>query len=243
MSSELAKVIFRGYEKPEELEQQNEAKGEFSAMFNPEGFSVSNEFVFDDAQADGEIGAEQKPKTIAPKEFSFDLLIDGTGASGEKVDVVKEVNQFRIVTGFAGKEKRPFYLSITWGTFTIRCVLKKMEVKYSLFRNDGTPVRATIVAQLSEYKTPEQQLRENPSIAARVTKLVRFIGQESLDLLAHKNYGEDNVLAEFARENGLNSLKQLANGERLTLPSKDTLKKKVGEVAKNESRRRLSNFF
>ncbi|MEM6696897.1 MAG: hypothetical protein AAF806_08175 [Bacteroidota bacterium] len=247
MSNELTKLIIRGYEKADEQSQQNAPVAEFVVMFNPENFSVGKAMEFDDAQADGETGSEQKFKSVAPREFSYEFLIDGTKASGVLVDVVEQVELFKKTTGFEGKQRRPLFLTISFGTFTIRCVLKKMEVKYTLFRNDGKPVRGVIAATFAEYKTPEQQLKENPEIVSKITRLVEVKDGLTLDALANKSYGEGGKLIELAKANGLNSLKSLGDDlQRLEVPSTDELKRQASNLANqtaNNARRGLSNLF
>ena len=246
MPGELAKLIIRGYDKPEELAQQGKPVAEFQAMFNPETFSVSNTFEYDDARSDAETGSEQKSKNLSPREFSYEFLIDGTNASGVPKDVKEQVEAFERATGFFGKERRPLYLAISWGTFTMRCVLKKMEVKYTLFRNDGKPVRGVIVASFAEYKPPEQQLAENPDLASKLTRFTESTTGQSLDLLAHTSYGDSSKLVDIAKANGLNSLKSVANDQRLELPSTDQLQSQAStlqEQAESEIQEGLSNLF
>lgn len=246
MSNELTKLIIRGYDKPEELAQQGKPVAEFKVMFNPENFSLGNVFKFDDAQSDAETGSEQKFKSVVPREFSYNFLIDSTNASGTPNDVVEQITLFKKTTGFEGKERRPLYLTISFGTFTIRCIIKAFEFKYTLFGNDGTPVRAMISATFCEYKTPDQQLRENPDLASKLTRLVNMDVGQTLDLLAHTVYGEADKLIEIAKANGLNSLKAVTDGLRLELPSADELKKQAKEKAdqaSNTIQQGISNLF
>ncbi len=51
MSNELTHLIFRAFEKPEELSQQGKASGNFNVMFNPETFELGQSFSFDDSHA------------------------------------------------------------------------------------------------------------------------------------------------------------------------------------------------
>ncbi len=250
MGGELARLIIRGYEKEEELSQQSsKPKAEFEAMFNPENFAIGNTFEFDDKQSDGETGSEQKYKNLGPQEFSFEIIIDATGASGEKKEVEDEIRKFRAATGFQGAERRPLFLIISWGILSVRCVMKKMEVKYSLFRNDGTPVRCTISFVCAEYKTPAQQLADNPERASKLTRVLdNNWNSDSLELLAHKSYGNSNNIAALANANGLNSLKNaLPDTGRLELPSVDQLKNQMQDSAINQAenltQQGISNLF
>ncbi len=247
----LDKLVIRVYGSPEEIEQQGQPRGEFRAMFNPENFKLGKVFQFDDAQADSETGSEQKFRSIAPREFNFELLLDGTGASGEDLDVESEIEHLRKITGIGnGAEKRPTYVTLSWGRFTLRCVLKKLEFKYSLFRADGTPVRATISTCFSEYKTALQQLAENPDLASSLTKLVLPEEGTPLDLLAHLNYGDSEMLVAIAQQNGLDSLRELVPGERLELPPLNQLAQNLQdqaidlvEQASNTIQEGISNLF
>jgi len=243
MSNELTHLVFRAFDKPEELSQQGKPKGEFHAMFNPESFNLGQSFSFDDSQSDSETGSEQKFKSVEPQEFNFELLIDGTGASGVEKDVEAELEQFRAITSFEGSERRPTYLTVTWGTINLRGVLKKFDIRYTLFRNDGSPVRAILLLSLAEYKTPEQQLAENPDLASDLTRLVQSAGGNSLDLLAHQNYGNSDQLVALAQQNGLNSLREMVEGQRLELPSTSQLTKGLQSQAQNTIQQSLSNLF
>ena len=224
MSSELSNVIIRSYETPEELIQQSRPRGTFEAMFNPGRFAVSNIFNFDDRQSDAEIGSEQKFRSIRPKEFNFDFLIDGTGATGETIEVEDRIEEFKDVTGFTRNERRPFYLTLSWGFFTIRCVLKGMNVNYTLFKPNGTPVRAIIKASFAEYKTPAQQERENPlAISTALTQIRDVFDGDNLSNLAQKIYGDATRYLDIASENGLNNVRELLSGDRLEFPPIDQL--------------------
>ncbi len=232
MSNELAKVLIRAYEKPEEVSQQEAPVATFTAMFNPSNFSVDNTFQYDDSQSDAETGSEQKFKSIAPREFDFNFLLDGTGASGEKIDVETEIEKFKKTTGFAGKKRRPLFLSLTWGTFTIRCVLKKMNVKYTLFRTDGTPVRGEVQASFAQYKTVEQQLLENPlSKLTSLTQLRDITAVDDLVSMGEKIYNDANKYIDIARANGLDSVRELSMGGRLEFPPLEQLEQQGRKMA------------
>lgn len=237
MSGELAKVIIRGFESPEENEQQGEVVREYQAMFNPESFAVNNAFKYDESQAESDTGAEFKFQNIAPREFSFDFVVDSTGASGTKLDIEEEVEKFKNATGFkeaagfVGKERRSFYLTITWGSFNIRCITKTIDVKYTLFRPDGTPIRATISATFGEYKTPLQQARENPESILNLTQVRDVLDQDNLTNLAKKLYGDGKKYIDIAKANGIDNLKELVSGDRLEFPPVDQLASSLKEKA------------
>ena len=75
---------------------------------------------------------------------------------------------------------------------------------------------------------------ENPDIVGKLTRLVNSSLDNPLDLLAHKVYGTSDKLIELARANGLNSLKSIAEGQRLELPPVDQLLSQAEEELGNQ---------
>ncbi len=100
---------------------------------------------------------------------------------------------------------------------------------------------------LSEYKTPEQQLAENPDLASNLTRLVESKDASSLDLIAHQNYGNSDQLVALAQQNGLTSLRGAELVERLELPSTNQLKNRVQSQvqsqARSEIQQNIANLF
>ncbi|MEM8901561.1 MAG: hypothetical protein AAGC85_25855, partial [Bacteroidota bacterium] len=221
---ELSKLIIRGYEGPDEASQQGDPTAEYTAMFNPESFTVNTLFNYDGSQAHSETGAEFKFQGIAPREFSFEFVIDATGATGRAKDIEEEITAFKGATGFKeiqgfrGKERRPSYLSVSWGTFSIRCILKHMDIKYTLFRPDGRPIRAMLCVTFAEYKTNAQKSRENPFSIRSLTQIRDIFDGEKVTDLAKNVYGNAKLFVQVAASNNLNSLRELGVGSRLQFP-------------------------
>ncbi|MCI4670772.1 MAG: hypothetical protein MRZ79_21735 [Bacteroidia bacterium] len=249
ITGEFANAVIRGFEKAEELSQQNNPLAEFSAMFSPENFSILNSFNFDSAQSDGETGSEHKFRNVGPRDFNFDFEIDATGAADEILDVKEQIDKFKAATGFkrlggfTSNERRPTFLSVSWGTFSVRCVLKDMEVDYTLFDDDGKPLRATIKAKFSEYKTLLRQIRENPAFEQVATQIRSAVDLENagkrLDTLAHEVYGNVNSLVDMAKANGVNTLRDLSGLGDLELPPIDNLKEQGLNMAKDLAQKKL----
>ena len=61
----------------------------YGAMFNPENWQVQTNLEYCDQSKDGSVGSILGFKKIGSSTLSFDLVVDGTGASGEKREVLK----------------------------------------------------------------------------------------------------------------------------------------------------------
>ncbi|NIQ03220.1 MAG: hypothetical protein GWM98_24870, partial [Nitrospinaceae bacterium] len=114
-------------------------------------------------------GQEIKFDSIKSREFSLDLLFDGTGASGTPLDVQKTIEDFEKTVGYSGKAHRTKFLKVQWGNFIATCVMESHSINYKLFRPDGTPLRVVISATFKEHKPkPEQEKEKNASSPDRM---------------------------------------------------------------------------
>ena len=153
--------------------------------------------------------------------MSFDFLIDGTGAAEEKREVNVDIKAFKAVTGFVGELHKPPYLMVIWGSFIMRCVLTKMDVKYTMFRADGTPLRATISATFRENKPKKLQEVLNFLSSPDVTHVRMVKAGDTLPLMCYRIYKDSGFYLEVARTNNLNSFRELraVSYTHLTLPT------------------------
>jgi nucleoid-associated protein YgaU len=190
----------------------------YFAMFNPEKFSVSQQVYTQPDNRSGSTGSENRFGRITPRSFSFEFLIDGTGASGEKRIVELDIKLFKLTTGYIGDTHRTAYLIISWGTFIARCVLKSLTVNYTLFDSTGIPLRATLNASFEEYVTPQLELLQNFLSSPDVTHERTVTANDRLDLMSYKIYKDSKYYMELARVNNLNQFKKLKVGEKIIFP-------------------------
>lgn len=191
----------------------------FIAQFNPESFSITTtlEYAQEDP-AHGDDGEEAKFKCITPQQYSFDFLIDGTGASGEKKEVLLEIELFKATVGFFGPIHRPRFLMLSWGTFIANCVLETYTINYKLFKSDGTPLRAVISATFKEHKPKLlKELLKNLG-SPDLTHAHEVLDKEHLWWVCYKEYDAIKYYPHVAEKNKLNNLRRLKNGKRLYLP-------------------------
>ncbi|MDZ7581799.1 MAG: hypothetical protein U5R30_14715 [Deltaproteobacteria bacterium] len=188
------------------------------AQFNPESFTINNEIELGpDEPAQGDDGEEAKFKSIKPRSFSFDFLMDGTGASGKKFEVLAQIELFKLTTGFSGKIHRPKFLLLNWGTFIATCD-SEFSINSKLFRPNGTPLRAVLSASFREHKpAPLRELLKNLS-SPDLTHLHEIVEGEHLSLITYRVYKDPRYYFHVGEANGLDNLRKLTKGQRLKLP-------------------------
>jgi nucleoid-associated protein YgaU len=234
-----------------------EVTGSFIAMFNPSTFSVNASNTFDDAKQPAKGKSDQKLKERQPRSLSFELFFDGTVASptsnykgpdfsklslsstGKVIAndflnsapneaVTKSIDAF-MKTTFLMDDKihRPPFLAIIWGTFLFSCVFESANVTYSLFQNDGKPLRAKISVSAKEHIT-EAKLNEILKLKSPdLTQSRTVLAGDTLPNLAKKTYGDEKLYLELARVNNIKNYRRLKPGTQLIFPPIEKIKAKA----------------
>ncbi len=200
----------------------------FTTMFNPSSYAVKYAVEYEEDQGRGTSALPQKFKQTKPIDFSIDIIIDGTGASEAKEEVIDKVRHFlKVVYEFDGEIHRPRYLKVVWGTLLFNCVFKSANVKYTLFRPDGSPLRATISATFHGSVDDEKRVAEENKKSPDLARYHTVTEGETLPLLAYKYYGDPRHFLEVARVNNMNDFRALYAGQKILFPPIS----KTGEVA------------
>lgn len=128
-------------------------------MFNPNQLALSRTISLEQAQGARTKKGQNKVSFKHPNPYSLKIsnLILDTYEQG--TSVLDRIKPYKKAVEFTqqGKERPPTYL-FTWGsTEYLRCFVKTLSVKLTLFLPDGTPVRASIDLDLEQVEPPNSQ--------------------------------------------------------------------------------------
>ncbi len=227
MDQALSKMKIEAY--------SNEARngtplGAYTVMFNPSSYTRKFSVDYEIDQGSGSTGTSAKYTYQNLQEYVFEFIIDGTGVTGppaagavarkpEKVEVTAQVNQFFTVAGkFDGSIKRPPYLRLSYGDLSSPCVLKSADVTYTLFKPDGTPLRAKIQATFTETFEEKLRLAREERNSPDLSHQRRIMEGDRLPLLTHRIYGDASHYLSVARYNNLTHFRALSVGETIDFP-------------------------
>lgn len=119
----------------------------------------------------------------------------------------------------------PPVCQFVWGEYEkhlpFKAIIERLTQKFTMFLDDGTPVRATLNVTFKEYKTVEQQLQEVPRHSADRTKRVIFKEGDSLWLLAAREYNDPGLWRFIAEKNRLDNPRTIESGRELIIPPLD----------------------
>lgn len=190
----------------------------YVVMFNPETISETQQYDYYDDQASGLEGAVQRFGKGRPQYFSFEFLIDGTGASGDKREVIAEIELFKKTVQLDGELHRPPFLALIYGSIMTICVLNHMEVTYTMFRKNGTPLRAKINASFSGHTKNLLNLLVSNFLSPDLTKRTTIKEGDTLPQLCNAIYESPRFYIEAAKANGMTNFRKLSAGQELIFP-------------------------
>jgi contractile injection system tube protein len=160
-----------------------------------------------------------KPRNLRLK-LLFDAWASGEAAVTAAVDQLLEWCN-PSASSISQARPSPPILAFTWGqTAFFDAYLQSVEAQYTMFKPDGTPVRATVNVVLVEV--PNEPAGQNPtsgSLAGHRT--VRMVAGESLHSIAYREYGRADLWRGLAADNGIDDPLRVRPGTSLRIPPRE----------------------
>lgn len=215
-SLQLMQII--GYT-DEEFKEELSGKP-YTVMINPESvkWSRSIEYKKDSPQDSG--GTLDRYLNTPMDNLSFDIVIDCTGVVDKKRrNMKKEIGALeRIVFKYNGKIHRPNYVKIHWGGLIFQSILKTFNTTYTLFKPDGSPLRAKISLSFGKYVSAKKLEKQKKKASPDVSHLVDVVDGNTLPGLCKKVWNSPSYYIQVAKYNGLNKFRDLKGGIKLIFP-------------------------
>jgi nucleoid-associated protein YgaU len=105
-----------------------------------------------------------------------------------------------------------------WGALDFRAIIERLTQRFTMFREDGVPVRATLNVTFKEYKTIQEQLAAKPNESSDWTKHVVIAEGDRLSLIAAIEYGDPQEWRAIAVANDIDNPRLLEPGREIRLP-------------------------
>jgi hypothetical protein len=219
MSASLELLKITGYT-DEEFQTAFEGQP-YSVMINPDTLKWQRNIEYNEQQTPDSSSASQKYKCTSSDKLNFDIVIDCTGVvDSKRVNMATEINSLeKIVYTYNGDIHRPNYVKVQWGSsLTFKGVLDSFDISYTLFKPDGSPLRAKISLGFSQYISPSTVKMQEKQASPDVTHLVSVVEGITLPQLCQKIWNDDSYYVQVARYNDLNKFRNLKGIEKLIFP-------------------------
>ncbi len=170
---------------------------EIAVMFNPSDYNISS-FI-----AKPKESSSFQFNTVSIGDFSVSLFFDTyENQSNQNVkSVTKEISDL-IMPVVEGKDtKRPPICLFVWGDFCYQGIVTQVDQKFTMFLENGTPVRSTLDLTFTPYISQELDKKLKAKEACRKLWMVK--SGDRLDLIAYHAMRDPMLWPEIATVNGI----------------------------------------
>jgi hypothetical protein len=194
-------------------------------MFNPNEYAFSKQNNWSLGQTKGsnmprvEFGGGQ-PATLKLELF-FDTYAVKLDVRKEYTDAIWELTMVdEDLKDKKNKKGRPPRVRFQWGkAWSFEAVITSISQRFTLFLEDGTPVRATLDVSFQQIKDEKFFPRQNPtSGGSGGGRLWTVRAGDTLAWISYKEFGDSTRWRLIAEANRLSSVRRLRPGTVLEIP-------------------------
>lgn len=210
-----------------EVDDAGEEKGggvSVNCMFNPFEYTVTKTNTYKEERRNRSDVPSFEFEKAGPQTLKLNLVFD-TYESDEDVSLTTN-RLWKLMESKTRKEGNrtrkvpPPEVAFEWGVFRFVAVITAMTQKFTLFKPDGTPVRASIEVTFTQHKDLEDYPRQNPtSGGGDIERVWRVTAGDRIDTIAYAVYGDASRWRAIADYNDIDDPLTLRAGRQLIIPS------------------------
>ncbi len=202
----------------------NAENGEkIEALFNPNKLVLNRAVLWEEQGAKERDVPELQYKRAQPRTFNLELMFDTYDSADAKKEDVRKAYTDKLLnlTLVDSKLHRPPVCDLSWGKFGkfFKGVLEKLDQQFTLFMEDGTPVRATCTCVFKEWRTNQQDQKKQKTTSSDIAKMRIVKRRETLSSIAAEEYRDPALWRPIADENGIDDPGNLVPGTVLLVPT------------------------
>ena len=201
--------------------EQNSA---ITVLFNPNKLVFNKSVSWKKQDAAQRDVPELQFTNAQPRTLNLDLILDTYDTPDvEKEDVRKHAKKLFHLTTVEehGDKHRPPVCRLSWGSVGVffQGVLERLEQQFTLFMEDGTPVRATSRCTFKEWRTNYDDLNQQAPESSDIAKIRIVKRGETLSGIAAAEYRDPGLWRPIADENAIDDPLSLVPGTVLLIPT------------------------
>lgn len=207
----------------EKLEIRVEGKSEADkivALFNPNLITIQKSVNWRVAPATGRDSPDMQFTHGDPATLKVDLFFDTYETGANVTDLTGRIYDLTTVEKH-GDIHRPPICTLSWGNFhaLFEGVLEDLTQRFTLFLEDGTPVRATLNCSFKQWRSKVEEAQAQNLQSADVAKTHTVLRGETLSGIAAQEYNDPALWRPIADANGIEDPRALAPGSVLAIPA------------------------
>jgi hypothetical protein len=193
-----------------------------ACMFNPFEYRVSKTNNYIQRPRNDSDVPQAEFQSSGPQTLTLSLYFDSYESGEDVSTITQKLWQFMMTrtrpNSRQGQKIPPPQVAFGWGVFSFVAFITSMTQTFTLFKHDGTPVRARVEVTFTQYIDVEDYPRQNAIGGTFYEQAWRVIAGDRLDTIAGQVYGDPNKWRLIAERNQIRNPYQLRPGQILQIP-------------------------
>jgi nucleoid-associated protein YgaU len=193
-----------------------------SFQFNPKELQVDKAAKW---KFDAKAGSKKAPPAQYlgpdPASMTLEMFLDASeDTAGDVSKKVKKLTDACIPTQSSKDKGKPLPKGVRfgWGSFSFEGYIEKVSAKYTLFRPDGTPIRASCTISMKEL--PHGAAAQNPTSGSlHALASHQVVEGDTLAGIAYQEYGDPTLWRRIAEVNAVDDPLSVSPGSTMLIPS------------------------
>lgn len=216
-----AKLRIKGWNKPEDAK-------DIQCMFNPTEYKLSQSATVERGTTPLKPGGNVEFKSTSQMKLAMQLFFDDfASVEGDVTPLITRLLNWQKPTKASIENHRPSppYVGFEWGNKQLanfKGVITDLGISYTVFRRDGTPIQAKVDITIEGNAQIEKYIKKgrNPTSHAIDTHRVHtMVEGESLQSVAHAEFGRPTYWRAIAELNGVDDPLRVPAGTALLIPT------------------------
>lgn len=199
----------------------------FEVMFNPEEYTVNKDNNFASQPIPGLSGPLLQFVNGNMRTLDMELFFD---TSDKRTDVRDQTNKVVKLLAIDSELHAPPILVVSWASLQFRCVLTRVSQKFTMFADDGRPIRARLTVSFSEFLDAEREAKEVNRQTAEFSKVHVVTLGETLSGIAARFYNNPQAWRPIAVANEIDDPRSIVAGQSMRIPKLPFTDRDSGEV-------------
>lgn len=214
---ELKKLQISAY-KDEEF--SSSVGSPFSVMINPSSYKRNYSINYNEEESEGKAAKSLKFKSYSAETVDIEFILDGTGVVDQSdKSVADRIDDLgKLAYNYNGDIHEPNYVKLKWGTLEFNGRMTKLGIEYTLFKSDGSPLRAKVNISVQSHVSEKKEAKLANNQSPDLTHIITVKEGDSLPLLCSRIYKDSTYYLKVAKINGLTNFRNLKPGSKLHFP-------------------------
>lgn len=198
-------------------------KDEITCLFNPNEYTFSKRNTWTEKKVKGKNVPELEFGGGASMTLKMQLFFDTYTTGGDVRDITNKIWKLMSIdpnlTDMNSAKGRPPKVEFQWGaTWSFEAVITEISQKFTLFRDNGIPVRATLDVSFLQATEAGKYPGQNPTTVGQSGYRRRIVKEgDTIDLIAFDEYGDSTMWRFIADTNNLDRPHKLRVGQVLSI--------------------------